>query len=87
VAHAAVAADLLQALDVLRALAAEVALDHVVRVDQVAQLHDLLLGQVADLAVGLDPDLGQQLVRRRTSDPVDISQADLDPLVEGDVDS
>src|SRR5579863_1403689 len=86
VAHAAVAADLLQALDVLRALASQVTLDDDGVVDEVAQLHDLFLGEIADLAIRLDPDLGQQPVGGRTTDPVDVGQADLDTLVEGDVD-
>ena len=59
VAQAAVAADLLQALDVLRALAAQVALDREVLVDRVAQLGDLVLGEVADVGVGVDPDLAR----------------------------
>jgi hypothetical protein len=43
VAQAAVAADLHQALDGLGALAAEVALNGVVAVDQVAELRDLVV--------------------------------------------
>src|SRR3954463_16270327 len=46
VAQPAVAADLHQALDVLGALASQVALDGQVLVDVVAQLADLVLGQV-----------------------------------------
>src|SRR5208282_1482529 len=61
--------------------------DHVVLVDQLAELDDLFLGQVADLAVGLDAELGEHLVGRRATDPVDVRQADLDALVEGDVDT
>ena len=85
-AQAAVATDLLESLDVLRAFAAQVALDGDVGVDQVAELDHFLLGQVAHLAVGLDAQLRQQLVGRRPADAVDICEADLDPLVEGDVD-
>src|SRR4051795_702636 len=51
VAETAVAADLHQALDVLRALAAKVALDGEVVVDVVAELADLVLGEVADVGV------------------------------------
>jgi len=86
VTQPAVAADLLQALDVLRALAPQVALDDQPRIDQVAQLDDLFLGQVANLAVRLDPDLGEQLVGRRTPDPVDVRETDLNALVERNID-
>src|SRR3954468_21355617 len=44
-------ANLGEALDRLRALAAQVALDLEVRVDVLAELRDLVLGQVADLRV------------------------------------
>ena len=58
-AHAAVGADLGEPLDVLRALAAQVALD-LELLDRVAKLDRLLLGQVLDVGVGVDPDLLQQ---------------------------
>ena len=54
-AEPAVAADLHQALDGLRALAPEVALDGVIAVEQVAQLGDLVVRQVADVGTGLIP--------------------------------
>src|SRR5581483_10850830 len=85
VADAAVAADLRQALDVLRALAAQVALDRELLVDGVAQLADLLFGEVADVGVGRDPRLRQQAVRGRAPDPVDVGEADLGALVERQV--
>src|SRR4051812_6684441 len=47
----AVCANLGEALDGLRALAAKVALDLVVRIDVLAELRDLFLGQVANLGV------------------------------------
>src|SRR3954471_22247153 len=50
-AQGAVAADLHQTLDVLRALAAQIALDREVAIDRVAQLADLVVGQVADVGV------------------------------------
>src|ERR1019366_10564155 len=87
VAYPAVAADLCQALDVLRALAPQIALDRELLVDRVAELADLLLGEVAD--VGVRGDLGriEQLVGRRPSNSVDVGEADLDPLVEREVDA
>ena len=51
VADAAVRADLAEPLDRLRALAAQVALDLELRVDVVAELRDLLVGEVPDLRV------------------------------------
>ena len=52
--EAAVAADLRQALDRLRALAPEVALDLDVRVDVGAELRDLVVGEVLDLLVRVE---------------------------------
>ena len=46
-AEAAVGADLAEALDRLRALAAQVTLDLELGVDVVAELRDLLVGEVA----------------------------------------
>src|SRR2546421_402436 len=80
---AAIAADLHQALDVLGALTAQVALDHVLAVDQVAELDHLVLGEVADVGVGRDVDLREDLVRARPADAVDVRQPDLDALVQG----
>src|SRR3954447_24010980 len=87
VAQAAVAADLHQALDVLRTLTAQVALDGEAAVDGVAELADLVLGQVAHVGVGRDARLRQQVVRGRPADAVDVRQTDLDALVERDVDA
>src|SRR5690349_1462029 len=64
----------------------QVALDDVIAIDQVAELRDLVVGEVAHLAVGLDAELGQDPARGRLADPVDVGQADLDALVERDVD-
>src|ERR1700749_4763539 len=86
VAQASIAADLLKALDVLRTLSPQVALDDDLRVDQLAQLDDLLLSQVANLAIRLDPDLREEMVGRRPPNPVDVCETALDPLVERDVD-
>src|ERR1044072_1864645 len=74
--HPAIAADLHEALDVLRALATQVALDREV-VDRVAQLGDLVLGEIADLAVRLDPRLLQDLVRGRAGRDGDVRECGL----------
>ena len=66
--EAAVGADLLQALDRLRALAAQVALHLVVLVDVVAELRDLVLGEVTKLRTYIDTNLEVEgdLRRERT---------------------
>src|ERR1044072_9038417 len=84
--HPAIAADLHQALDVLRALATQIDLDGEV-VDRVAELGNLVLGEIANLAVGLDPGRLEDLVGGRTADAVDVRQPDLGALVQGDVDA
>src|SRR5690606_22113487 len=58
VTEAAVAADLHQALDALVALTAQVTLDDDLAVDVVAERRDLLLGEVANLGVPIDPGSG-----------------------------
>ena len=83
VAQAAVAADLHQALDVVRALAAEVALDGQRLLDDVAQAADLLLGEVAHVRVAVDARRLEHRVGRRAADAVDVGQPDLDPLLAG----
>src|SRR5688500_12281563 len=56
-AEAPVGADLHQALDVLGALTAEVTLHREVGVDEVAELDDLVVREVPDVRVGIDPRL------------------------------
>ena len=87
VAQAAVAADLHQPLDVLAALAAQVTLDLELRVDVVAELRDLFVGEILDLRVRVEAELGGNLARRRLADPVDVRQPDLEPLLVRKVDS
>src|SRR5438105_4154707 len=82
-----VRADLHQPLDRLLPLAAQVALDLEVRVDVRAELGDLLVGQVLDLLVRREAELGCDLARRRLADAVDVGQPDLEPLLVGQVDS
>src|SRR3954452_3403073 len=86
-AHAAVGPDLRQALDRLRALAAEVALDLELAVDVVAELRDLVVGEVADLRVRGQAELAWDLARRRLADSIDIGQPDLEPLLVREVPS
>src|SRR5205085_10083268 len=76
VAQPAVGADLRQALDRLRALAAQVALDLEVLVDVLAELRHLFLGQVAHLRVGREAERSGDRARGRLADAVDVGQAD-----------
>jgi hypothetical protein len=87
VADAPVGADLAEALDRLLALAPQVALDLEVRVDVGAELRDLFVGEVADLRVGVEAELGRDLARGRLADPVDVRQPDLEPLLVREVDA
>ena len=86
-AKAAVRADLLEALDVERDLAAQVALDLVAPIDDLAQPVHLVLGQVADPGVAIDVGLDEDLLGSRQADAVDVGERDLDPLLAGDVDA
>jgi hypothetical protein len=76
-----VRADLAEALDRLRTVPAEVALDLEILVDVTAQLRDLLVREVANLRVGIEAERGSDLARRRLADPVDVRQPDLEPLL------
>src|SRR5262249_43406399 len=75
-ADAAIGADLREPLHVLRALAAQLALDSP-RLDRLAKLHDLVVGEVLDVGVGADPGLAEDAARRRGADPVHVGEADL----------
>ena len=85
-AEAAVGADLLQPLDRLLALTAQIALD-LKRVDVLAELRDLVVGQILDLLVRRKAQLGADLARRRLADAVDVGQPDLEPLLVREIDS
>src|SRR5207302_3498467 len=86
-ADPAVRADLRQPLDRLRTLAAEVALHLEFLVDVLAKLRDLLVGEVADLRVGIEAELGCDLARRRLADSVDVGEPDLEPLLVREIHS
>jgi hypothetical protein len=87
VADAAVRADLGETLDRLLPLAAQLTLDLEVRVDVVPELRDLFVGEVLDLRVRAEAELGRDLARRRLADAVDVGQPDLEPLLVRKVDS
>jgi len=87
VADAPVGADLGQSLDRLLPVAAQVTLDLEIRVDVVAELRDLFVGEVLDLRVRVEAELGGDLARRGLADSVDVGQPDLEPLLVRKVDS
>src|SRR5215207_9871422 len=87
VPDALVATDLDLAADVLRHLAAQVALDPVVPVDVVPQRDQVLVGQVADAHVTADAGGGEGGVRAGLADAVDVRERDLQPLLAGEVDA
>jgi hypothetical protein len=87
VADAAVRTDLGEPLDRLLPVAAQVSLDLEVRVDVVAELRDLFVGEVLDLRVGVKAELRRDLARCRLADPVDVRQPDLEALLVRKIDS
>src|SRR6185503_15845759 len=87
VAQAPVAAQIHQALDVHGDVAAQIALDQEVMVDQFANLDDLGFRQVADPAAGIDPQPCDDLVGDVRADSVDVAQADFDALLGRDIDA
>jgi hypothetical protein len=79
--------DLGEPLDRLLPVAAQVALDLEVRVDVVAELRDLLVGEVLDLRVRVEAELGGDLAGSRLADAVDVGQPDLEALLVREIDS
>jgi hypothetical protein len=47
----------------------------------------VLVGQVLDLRVGIEPEVARNLLRGRLADPVDVRQPDLEPLLIGEIHS
>ena len=50
-----------------------------------AQLLDISITEILDPNIGTDTGLGQNLLRPSQTDPVDVGQGNLDPLVAGNV--
>src|SRR5271165_6198809 len=86
-ADSLVAADLDLAPDVGLDLASQVTFDLVGRVDPVAELHQLLVGEVVDPGVPADAGCLQRLQRPGAAYAVDIGERDLEPLIAGEVHS
>ena len=74
-----------QPRDVLLNLAAELALDDVVRLDQPGDAADLVLGELAGSHARVDPGLLQDAERQGRPDAVNVAQRNVDALVAGNV--
>src|SRR5512139_313890 len=68
-------------------LATDVTLDLEVGFDLVTELDQLLVAQLVDPHVGVDPGAGQELLGAGTADAVDVGECDLDALVAREVDT
>jgi hypothetical protein len=86
-AYPSIAADILQALDVLTHLTPQVALDEIVSINELPQTACLGLSEVLDSRVRVYPRFVQDLIAPRTADAVDISQTNLGSLVAEQVHS
>ena len=82
-----VAADLDLATDVGLHLAAQVALHLEGGLDVVAQLGELVVGQVLAAQIPVDTGRGEDLLGAGTADAVDIGQRDLHALVARKIDA
>src|SRR3954447_13106020 len=82
---AAIAADVAQAGDVLLDRAAQSAFDQKALVDQADDLGQFLFGEVLGAALAVDAGFLQHLAAIGAADAVDVSQADPDRLVGGNI--
>jgi hypothetical protein len=87
VTEATVAANLHQARDVGANLSAEVTLGGEIRVDVIANLGHLVLGELLDAGIGVNAGLRADLGRAGLTDAVKIRKTDLDALVTRQVDT
>src|SRR5699024_4828009 len=87
VAEPLVRTDLDLAADVGGDLAAEVTLHLVVALDVVAELDELVVGEVLDADALVDARRGEDLARTGTADPIDVRECDHHALFARDVDA
>src|SRR5439155_17132873 len=73
--------------DVRGDLAAQVTLDLVVGLDVVADRDDLLVREVLGPLARVDTGRGERFLRPGATDPEDVGERDLHPLVAGEVDA
>src|SRR5215211_7625551 len=87
VPQAAIAAKIHQAFDVHGHIAPQVALDHVVAVDDLADLQHFLVGELRDPSRLRNSHFGHDLIGLGGADAVDVLQRDHDALVGRNVDA
>src|SRR5690606_35874932 len=85
--QAAIAAEIHQAFDVHRGLAAQIAFDVIVAVDRLADLDDFGIGKLVHPAVSTNADLVDDLLGKLLADTVNILKRDHDALVGRYVDA
>ncbi|MPN20016.1 hypothetical protein SDC9_167392 [bioreactor metagenome] len=81
VAHPPIAADLGQALDVHRHVAAQVAFHNIAVGDGLAELCLVVLGQVLHAGIGIDPGFCKDLVGAGAPNAENVGESDLHPLI------
>lgn len=85
--QAAVASDLHQSLYIHGNRLAEISFNHPIPLYDVAHPHDLVFGKVFYLGADIDEGFLANLGSPALSDSIDISQTDLNPLVQRQIDS
>src|SRR5262245_2277593 len=86
-AEPAVATEIHQPLDIHRDLTPEIALDHIVAVDDFADLEHFRISQLGHPALARESDLLHDLAGLRGPDAMDVLQCDHDAFVSGYVDA
>ena len=84
-AESTIGSDVHQPLDVHRDFAPQVALDAHLLVDDVAEPIDFIVRQIAHPRIGTNVRSIQQLLAGRKPDPINVGEADFDPLFAGQV--
>ena len=77
----AVAVDFNKTLDIESHVTAEVTLDHVVVLDLITQLGNLLFGQILGTGIGIDASLHKDIVGALASNTVNVGKGDLTELL------
>src|SRR5712672_719750 len=83
----AIAAEILQPLDVELDVAPQVALDHVIAIDHLADLQHFLVGQLRHPPLLRNVHLVHDLLRLLGADAMDVLQRDHDALVGRNIDT
>src|SRR5262245_58533042 len=87
VAQTAIAAEIHQALDVELHVAPQVAFDHVVAVDDFANLEHLGVGQLGDAALRRQINLAHDILSGLVPDPMDVLERDDHAFVGRQIDT